>query len=59
MEERLKFDQKLKLIENKHQSNIESLKVNFDDNFNKAQNVYENTKKTAEELKDIYEERLA
>lgn len=43
----------------KHESNIYLLKNEFNENFSKAQKVYESTKQTADELRRIYEERLS
>ena len=54
----MKFDKRLKEIENKHDSNIEDLKLEFNDNFSKAQKVYETTKDTANALRQHYEEKL-
>lgn len=54
----MKFEKKLKEVERRHDTNISQLKGDFNDNFNKAQKVYETTKATANELRKIYEEKL-
>ena len=59
MEERMRFQTQLKSLERKHESNIGLLKEEFTDNFLKAEKVYEQTKATADELRMIYEEKLA
>ncbi|KRW99737.1 WD40-repeat-containing domain [Pseudocohnilembus persalinus] len=58
LEERMKFDKKLKSIENKHDSAVNELKAEFNDNFHKAETMYETTKATAKELNQHYQEKL-
>lgn len=50
----MKFDKKLKSIENKHDSAVNELKAEFNDNFHKAETMYETTKATAKELNQHY-----
>lgn len=59
MEERMKFEKNLRELERKHDQNIGLLKEEFTENFMKAEKVYESTKATADELRMIYEEKLA
>lgn len=59
MEERMKFEKNLRDLERKHDQNIGLLKEEFTENFMKAEKVYESTKATADELRMIYEEKLA
>jgi hypothetical protein len=59
MEDRMKFEKNLRDLEKKHDNNIALLKEEFTENFMKAEKVYESTKATADELRMIYEEKLA
>lgn len=59
MEERMRFQTVMKGLERKHDSNIGMLKDEFSVNFMKAERVYESTKATADDLRTIYEEKLA
>lgn len=57
-ENKIKFDERIKQLELRHDQNLIILKKEFNDNFSKAQKVYESTRSTAEILKKTYEERL-
>lgn len=58
-EEVMKYEEKIRGLDNKHQSTIDNLQGDFRERFTSAQRVYDNTKQTAEELKNECEERLA
>lgn len=58
-EEIMKHEEKLRSLDGKNQSTLEQLQSDFRDKFVSAQKVYENTKQTADELKEVCEERLA
>ena len=54
----MKFEKQLKDVERRHDYNISGLKTEFNDNFNKAQGVWESTKASANDLRKIYDEKL-
>ncbi|EGR29862.1 WD repeat protein [Ichthyophthirius multifiliis] len=58
-EEALKFERTIKELQKKHDNNINMLKTEFNQNFHKAQKVYENMKLTADDVKKLYEEKLS
>jgi hypothetical protein len=52
------YEEQMKNLRTHNESTIESLEKAFRDALCKAQEEYETTKKTGEELKDVYEKRL-
>ena len=58
-EEVMKYEDKIKVLDNKHQGTIDHLQTDFRDKYTSAQRIYDNTKQTADELKNECEERLA
>jgi hypothetical protein len=58
LEERMKFEKKLKEVERRHDTNITDLKGDFTSKFTQAQHEYRSTKATADDLRQIYEEKL-
>lgn len=47
----MKFEERIKQLELRHDQNLVILKKEFNDNFSKAQKVYESMRSTAEIIK--------